>query len=257
MLIYAAADVKYFINHGLEFINSAVEHDNRCFVLVFPNYEQPPHEQEGELRDFLNEKFHKNKHPNVEKLCMKPVFFPGFLDVDIVDMKAYYASFRFLALPKLLQETDEDVLVLDIDSVINRKLPDIEEDVGIYLRENNTIGANEYEVNGMKVAAGALYVKRKAFDFANDIAQNIKDNPVRWFNDQHAIYKSYKKYRNDFTYFDFANTNWLDWTFVNPDAYVITGKGNRKDSPVYLDIKKQYEQGNPNETIITNGDSNL
>jgi len=240
MLVFAAADVNYFIQHGLEFVNSCVANENFCHVVIFPNFEEDLDVQEKKLLHFMNNKFNKYKHPNTKFYCLEPLWFPYKYDLEIENTKAYYASFRFLYLKEVFASHPEidSVIVLDIDSIITKKLPKIEEDVGLYLRLGNTVGSSQYEIEGMKVAAGIVYVSRNGLDFSLDLYNEIVKNPIRWFNDQHALYNAFKN--TSLSVKDFSCEKWMDWEFNDMDYMIHTGKGDRKNNPKYLAIKEKY-----------------
>jgi hypothetical protein len=243
MIIYAAADVNYFIEHGIEFINSCVENENYCHVTIFPNFEEELALQQHRLFHFMKNTF-QHLHSNAKRYLYSPEFFTSMYDCDILASRAYYASFRFLHLPTIMDRfPGANMLVLDIDSLILKNLPEPTEQVGLYLRLNNTVGGDEYEVEGMKVAAGILYVQADQLEFASSIRDKIMLNKVRWFNDQHAIYNTYKQFKDTTSIYDFSqDSKWLDWNF-NDDSMIWTAKGDRKNNPRYLEWKKKYEVG--------------
>jgi hypothetical protein len=234
-IVFAAADTNYFIEHGKEFINSCVKHENYCFMTVFPNFEDDLDEQAKRLHEFRKS---VKLHPNAGEYGLGVEFFQHMYNGHIVMPKAYYASFRFLHLPAIMQTFPNDnLLVLDVDSLIMTKLPEIQEEVGMYLRLNNQVGGNEYEVEGMKVAAGILYLKADQIDVAKNIKERILVNQMVWFNDQHAIYNAYKEIRTQKSIRDLNDGTWMDWNFED-GTYIWTAKGDRKSNPVYLEAKK-------------------
>ena len=151
--------------------------------------------------------------------------------------KEFYACNRFLVAEEYLEPAG--VLITDVDCYFNKALPDIEEDVGIFLRE--------YEkFPGMKVAAGILWLNNteKARLFITRVREIITSQPLVWYADQLALYKAYNEYKNNTSFFIFDNTH-MDWEF-NDDSYMWTGKGNRKfHNTTYLKKKRHYESINP------------
>lgn len=233
MILYAASDLRYFVAHGLEFAKSCVSNENKCLIKVFPTTGIPLQEQIEIFQSHCNKIINFVGEENLFIEWSAERVFNG----EILDERAYYASYRFLTLVKSMKKYQDNFLVLDIDSVVDKKIPEIEEDIGVYLRLENQVGANAYEIEGMKVAAGILYVSMDAIEFAMEIEERIRANPIYWFNDQHAIYNAYK--RTPFDVKDFSIKGWLDWSFET-EALIYTGKGQRKNDQKYLSIKEKY-----------------
>ena len=197
MIIYAAADTNYFIEHGLEFINSCVANENFCHVTVFLNFMEDVSDQKRKLEEFMTNNA-SNLHANAKKYLIKPEYFEHMYNVTIDDNRAYYASFRFLHLATVMQNhPTEDFLVLDIDSIVKKKLPEITADLGLYLRLDNIAGGNLYEQMGMLVAAGILYIPWNNRGLAEQLKAEILNQPIRWFCDQHAILRLYNSVKGD------------------------------------------------------------
>lgn len=240
MLIYAASDTKYFAEHGIEFITSCVENNNKCVVSIFPNLEESIDIQQSRLKTSLNSLKQKLTIESEKLLTIYLEEISEYSQFNIIENRSLYASYRFLKLYDILNIHQEDVLVLDIDSIVLKQLHPIEADLGFYLRLNNNVGSNEYEKNGMKIAAGILFVSKNEKQFAFDLKEAILKRQIMWFVDQHALLEVYKKYKSDKHIFDFAETKWLDWNFLN-DTYIWTAKGeSRKSDPTYINKKKDF-----------------
>ncbi len=164
----------------------------------------------------------------------------------IVDRRALFASIRFMMLyDVLLRENDHrnnSILVLDIDSVINKKIKIARKyDLGLFLREGENLGQNDYERMGMKVAAGALYVTIRALPFVEKFSEALIKTQKRWFCDQFILYLLYKENKNNFNILNFDN-QFLDWEFKNKNAIIYTAKGARKEDKAYLKLKEELSE---------------
>lgn len=246
--IFAASDYQYFYEHGLAFARSCNRVGHRCLIYIFPNIEKNFDEERKNLLLFLTKEFYPNINPELTEVKLLPrKVMETFEDsVQIVDRKALFASIRFMLLyDVLLAENDlngNSVLVLDIDSVINKKVRIPKRfDAGIFLRENENLGSNEYERMGMKVAAGALYVTMKALPFVEKLSLRLMKTQKRWFCDQIVLYMLYKEFEDSLLFMNF-DENFLDWKFVNKTAIIYTGKGPRKGSKEYLALKEKLSE---------------
>lgn len=247
MKIYAACDYYYAYQHMFPFVKSAITNGNSVIFEIFPSMEidrlsSIPFvvEQISALRN-LPEVISNPKILDIRIVDHK-LFLDLVTSLNIKDYKAFFASYRFLNLPRLIEELP--FVVLDVDSIVNRKLDIPEEyDIGLFLRESNDIGSNVYEQEGMKVAAGALYLTDRAKSFIKHVHDNLLNAEFKWFCDQHGIFQAYNKIKDNLNVLDFSKSNppFLDWQFDNQDAYVFTGKGDRKYSDQkYLQLKKRW-----------------
>lgn len=240
-VVFGACDIKYFKEHGISFCKSVSQSGMKVCVYITPLL------RGGDFKTQIEDLniFIKNEFMKIDEETRKNILFPRLLtsyyDIDVREERAYYASIRFLLLPELLKEFEHPILVLDMDSIVNKKITFPKDtDISFYLREE-TNGANEYENQGMKVLAGAVYVTPAAFDFTIDVANEIKTNPVKWFCDQLAIHKAFKKNKN-LKFFDMSDQNILDWEF-NEDSFIWSAKGNRKyENKKYLARKMEIEK---------------
>lgn len=240
MIIYTTADVNYFIEHGLEFINSCVSNENKCVVTIFRNFEDDPDEQDARLFKFLADN-KKHLHPNAETYLAEPeLFLNEMYDCNLVENRGYYTCFRFFHLPKIMRSfPGESVLTLDIDSIIFKKLPEIENyDIGAYLRFDNTVGANEFEKTGMKTLGSIFFLAADQIDVAEKLKNKLLSMEIKWFIDQLALYELVIDCIKDKKRIcDFNGTKWQDYEFNN-ESWIWTGKGNRKFEKRYLEHKK-------------------
>jgi hypothetical protein len=154
--------------------------------------------------------------------------------------RTYYACNRFIVASSIITQP---MLITDIDCLIMKHINPLETDLGIFLREPLP-GVNDWEREGSRVAAGAVFVKETAKEFLEGAAQIILDNEWRWFLDQNALSVSYQHFRNKYTCTAFG-TDFMDWEFIDGTT-IWTGKGDRKYSnPKYLGMKKHYYDAFP------------
>lgn len=141
------------------------------------------------------------------------------------------AALRFLNLPELL-DTNERVLVLDIDSIITGEIPVQDDwDMALFFRpwipEENK-----------KLLLAASYWTPRAKPFAEHMrAQYHKKS--KWLSEQTYAWRTYQAIGDQF------NIGRLDQNFVSYDfrhnAAIWTAKGpSRKHDPRYLERRAEY-----------------
>jgi hypothetical protein len=205
MKVLASCDSEYYKTHYKAFYKSAVS----CGYVPHINIINP-------TEDIINSEI-----PNCSYT---------FGDKD----RVFYSINRFLIAEEFIGE--EGVLITDIDCFFNKPIPQISDDIGLFLRENE-------KFYGMKVAAGILWLGNTdvAKLFIREVIKKIKESNRKWYVDQIAIYDSYNKLKNNMKVFEFDKT-YMDWDFIDT-SYMWTGKGNRKhNNRVYLNRKKEIER---------------
>lgn len=237
--VLCASDLLYFKEHGLAFCRSAAKAKHPVASLVSGRIGEDIQVEAKSLVEFMQTDFKTKISPEEGQYIMKPMVLPE-PNISPEDVRAYYASMRFIFLPDLLASTEQaGLLVLDIDSIIRKTvvLPN-NIDVGLFLREDNEVGSNDYEKTGMKVAAGALYVANTPLgqEFATKVRDYLLSHPFRWFCDQHAIYSTYLEMKDRLRIMKF-DQNLIDWEF-NEDSFIWSGKGSRKFTSDQYKIEK-------------------
>jgi len=223
-IIFGACDSQYFIDFGLSFVYSSLSSHN-CTHIHIVN----PTSEVGSLLDNI-----KKQH-NLFTFSSHNIDFSSMNDEQI---RGYYISMRFFIIPHLF-EIDKNIklLVLDIDSIVKKTIKMPKESLGIFLREHN---ANiEF-----KIAAGILYVTYERISFINKVISNIsnyqKNNQLRWYVDQRALYLAYKELENKNDIYCFTQ-EYCSWQW-HKNAYVWTGKGERKfRDKIFLESKKYFD----------------
>lgn len=165
----------------------------------------------------------------------------GFDSVSKEAKRTYYSCNRFIVASSILTAP---MMITDIDCLIMKHIEPLDTDIGLFLREPLP-DVNEWEKQGSKIAAGAVYVTPKSKVFLQAAAKIILNNELRWFLDQAALNASYENYKTEFTITAFG-PNFMDWEFI-PDTTIWTGKGDRKyNNQKYLNMKKHYNDLFPN-----------
>jgi hypothetical protein len=253
MIVMAACDTYYYAEHGVPFIVSAVKQGMKVCALPIYNISKGTVQEQKEIIAQTTKEAMALLQPEQHSLVMnihEPSVFVDHHLLNIKEERAYYASLRFLLIPKLLRFLQKPLLVVDIDSFFQKPIliEPTEVQLGIYLREGNKDGNNKYETQGMQVAAGVVYATIQSLQFFEDVSDYIKANELKWFVDQHALYHAYLKHKDTFKIKDFAKTKMMGWDLDKPDELkqwdIVTGKGARKDDPRYLKLRKETQVGN-------------
>lgn len=169
---------------------------------------------------------------------------PKHIKTD-VQKRVFYASRRYTSALQLLKQSAKNnwpmqVHSIDIDSLFNRPLPAIDCKLGLYLRDDQNLGANEIERRGMKVL-GHTILSTDCIPYLKRIVAYIAEhNYAYWFLDQEALWYSLTNYERQFLY-DISSMQLLDWEY-HPDSFVWSGKGNRKYQDFkYLELFNAYK----------------
>jgi len=228
-VVFAASDSNYFMEHAPAFVYSADKADKDVHLHVVN-----PTSQVLALAGVLNA---------TTKRRVTYTFHDTEIPTDKEQARTLYACIRFLILPQILR-TAKKVMTLDIDCMVMQPFDYPEKPVGYFPRE--PIGVNEWENEGTKVAAGAVYLTEGALQVADAIHNAIKDVPLQWFADQIVLNKVFQQVPEDAVVkFD---GQFMDWEFKEGTT-IWTGKGARKhDNPTY--VSKKSEIGNVNAKLF-------
>ena len=230
--LFTSCDPKYLDAHAQAYISSCAKAENNVHLHV------------------INASVNDWTYMQKLKMGYKLMFPSGEMTISSEDTdlptiseeqkRTYYACNRFIVASSIITQP---MLITDIDCLIMKHIDPLETDLGIFLREPLP-GVNDWEREGSRVAAGAVFVKETAKEFLEGAAQIILDNEWRWFLDQNALSVSYQHFRNKYTCTAFG-TDFMDWFFVDGTT-IWTGKGDRKYSnPKYLGMKKHYYDAFP------------
>lgn len=235
----AAANIVYFKRYAPALAMSALETENSLKIMCVD-----PDSDALLLIRKINELARKYTYETTEKPAVLALPFWSTQIRD--DDRVYYACTRFICAEHQLQmhsEMDETAQIhcMDIDSIFMKKM-EIPEDVkiGLYLREDENLGANDQEKRGMKilghmvVSTPVLHWLTKAVDFMNDKKFGY------WFLDQEALWYSLSEADKRLVW-DMKGKHMLDWDYTDPDTMIWSGKGPRKHSAkTYVKLYDEY-----------------
>lgn len=193
MLIYASSCKDYYAAHGEAFIRSAMKHGHRVKV---------------DMADTFSKK---------ELKCDSQRTFNCFV--------------RFLRLPEMLEQ--DDVLVMDIDSIINQPII-FNCDMALFFRP--WVPSHRHD---LKVLLTVSYWSKASKPFAERVRERLLGQVNKWGDDQAVVWRTYLEMGDRF------DIKSLDQDFANyyfdREAPIWTCKGpGRKDNEVYLARKNAY-----------------
>lgn len=164
------------------------------------------------------------------------------------EVRAYYASLRFLVAPYILQHAGQ-LLILDIDCMVMNDFDFPEKPVGYFPRKSlsGTVG---WEQAGTQCAAGCVYFHKDALNICDAVGETLGGLELRWFNDQIALSHVMTQVPEQFIHkFD---GNFMDWEFEEGTT-IWTGKGPRKyDNETYVSKQHVYH-----DAIMDNKESKV
>ena len=147
--------------------------------------------------------------------------------IDITEGRVESSLLRFRKLPEML---DQDVLVLDIDSIINGPIEIPSCDLALFFRPGMPPWREE-----LHILAGASFWTKRAKPFAESVRDKLTD---QWGSDQIALWRTFREMGDRF------DIHWLDQDFMSydfRDAPIWTAKGDRKSDPIYLERAHAYQ----------------
>lgn len=219
--IFAACDHKYFNEHAPAFVQSADKANVKAIHIHVVN----PLMETFALATLLN---------SLTKARITYTFHDTPVPDAYEKARTLYACTRFLVLPQIVR-TAKKVLTLDIDCMVMQPFEFPNTPVGYFPRE--PIGSGDWETEGTKVAAGAVYVTENALQVCDAIHEQIQKVPLRWFADQIVLNAVMSQVPEEaVTKFD---GQFMDWEFKEGTT-IWTGKGARKhDNPTYVAKKNE------------------
>lgn len=194
MLIYASSGPDYFQEHGGAFIRSAEKCGHRVKIDMADDFP----EWKSKLR--------------------------------YKEDRTFYAMLRTMRLPEMLDQ--EDVLVLDIDSIINRPIEIEPCDMALFFRP-------WLAPETLKVLMTASYWGRASKPFAERVRERLLERVNDWGDDQTAVWQTYCEMGSQFDIRP-LNQDFVCYHF-DRDAPIWTCKGPaRKNDITYLERRAQY-----------------
>jgi len=228
--LLAACDSVYLKNFAKGFVTSCALAGNNSHIHV-----TNPTEEDKEYVNYLNEGY---KRLNI---INKMTFSYDYLDISNYTSKekiTFYACNRFIVAPEVVKG---DILILDIDSVIMKYVPNFQYDVMLYFSNNPKHKMYHDKVWGnyaKRVMAGAVYCSYQHINYLVKVKDFILNNRMAWYLDQVALVKTYKTYK-DKNIGRFAD-EFLDMKF-REDSYIWSSKGKSKYFKVYQNKLKDLD----------------
>lgn len=233
--IMAACDSLYFMKFAPAFVGSIAKNTNFNIHLHVVN----PTDEVLALACYLNSRVENRVTYTFNDLDLTTLG-KDFKVSDVStrpEVRAYYASLRFLVAPYILQHASQ-LLILDIDCMVMTDFDFPKKPVGYFPREPlpNTVG---WEQAGTQCAAGCVYFHKDALNVCNAVADTLGGLELRWFNDQIALNHVISQVPEQLVHpFD---GNFMDWEFKEGTT-IWTGKGPRKyDNKTYLSKQHAYD----------------
>jgi len=146
--------------------------------------------------------------------------------------RTYFASARFVRLQQLIRPTSR-LLAIDIDAVVRKDLPALDNDRDFYI----------HYISGRRARylAGGLYFtgNNNGYQFLKDYAgilkTNIESDNLYWGIDQDVLIDLVPRYR-------WGELPWeyIDWE-MQDRSYIWTAKGTRKNLEIFVNEQNQYK----------------
>jgi hypothetical protein len=196
MLIYASSCADYFSVHGEAFTKSALQHGHEVRIDMADNF------------------------PDWRK------------KLRFTQERVFNCFLRFLRLPEMLD--DDDVLVMDIDSIINKPIEFKDCDMALFFRPWLN------HVERLQVLLTASYWSKKSKPFAEAVRDKILASPHNeWCDDQMIVSRLCREIGHKFKIQN-LNEDFVCYHF-DREAPIWTCKGPaRKNNPVYLERRAAY-----------------
>lgn len=145
--------------------------------------------------------------------------------------RTYFASARFVRLQQLIRPTSQ-LFAIDSDAVVRTDLPVLDSSRDFYI----------HHISGKKARylAGGLYLtgNPNGYDFVKQYAgilkNSIESDNLYWGIDQDLLIDLVPKYR-----WGNLPMDYIDWE-MQPNSYIWTAKGTRKDLEIFVNEKTQY-----------------
>ena len=249
--VYAAADADYFDSYGIPLTNSLLKHTQYGIHvhLYNPRPDQLDFCRQTDRVSVTWETFDPAQFESAIKFWSRqdlPEPYNGrknkmlglkqFTNNDNLPMwiyKTYYACMRFVRLAEIVTEPCR-FLEIDIDGLVRApfqiEFAD-EADRDFYLYEKE---------KGGHLAGSILYTpKSSTMQFIRELAatirQQIEQDNIYWFLDQHSLDLVVKKYNKGL-----LPISYIDWRMA-PDSAIWSAKGKRKHLEIFKHELRKYK----------------
>lgn len=230
--LFASCDPKYLYEHAKAYVTSCAINQNDTHLHII-NASEDDWFYAQTLRIGYNIIYPKGKM-TISSEILEYKLSPE-------QWRTYYACNRFLIASEIVSD---NVLITDIDCLIMSHIKPFDTHLGLFLRDPLP-GVDDWESQGTKVAAGAVYCSKEALQYLKLVSEVIRNNELKWFLDQAALSVIYEQIKDQVTLTK-IDSNFMDWEFI-PGTKIWTGKGPRKyDNPTYVGMKKTFNLKFPN-----------
>jgi hypothetical protein len=245
--IYSACDPTYFDQFAPAFINSVRRNANANIHLHLfnPRTDQIQYCQQAQvsttwehvpdsLFDLAAQRWNNIPTSGSAKLhydrTVNAMIKGGDVTLQERIKKTYYACARFVRLAELFQAGP--VLALDVDAVVRKPWTTLSTHHDFYL----------HHIAGRKARylAGGLWINPNDFsrnflkEYANQLATYLTNDYIYWGLDQDLLDLIVPRYNHGQ-----LPISYIDWN-MNPDSYIWTAKGTRKDLVVFVNEQQKY-----------------
>ena len=145
--------------------------------------------------------------------------------------KTYYACARFVRLAEILQSNTQ-VLAIDSDAIVRNSMPRLPADRDLYI--------HYIAKKDPRFLAGGIYLTGRTAstqfiqEYAAALTQQINSDYLYWGVDQDLLNVVVPHYQHGQLPIEY-----IDWG-MNPNSYIWTAKGKRKDLEVFVNELKKY-----------------
>ncbi|MDE0800937.1 MAG: tetratricopeptide repeat protein [Rhodospirillaceae bacterium] len=218
-VIYTAATPDYLSEFGLPFIKSVLQNSDGCDVHIH-------------ILNPIDQVF----NPAKSLIGFPPDRVSWTCEVLGEQKKAVYASWRFMRLPELLENTNRLVVCLDIDSLVRNEVATAIEllspfDALVYDTGPELCMSQLFKA-GFVAVAPTPNGKRFSTIVASYISHFIERAEEKWFVDQFALLMSTNLLREEEGGVEIVSAphNFLDWDGFADTSLIWTDKGDKPRS---------------------------
>lgn len=234
-VVMAACDSHYFIRFAPAFVASIAKNTELDIHIHVVN----PTDEVFALACYLNSRVDRRVTYTFNDLDLTSLGKDFKLSnaTNRPEVRAYYASLRFLVAPFILKHAQK-IIILDIDCMAMKNFNFPQNYSVGYFPRKSLEGTSGWEQEGTKVAAGCVYFSSEAMNVCNAVSETLGGLPLQWFNDQIALNHVFSQIPDELCWkYDWT---FMDWEFRD-DTIIWTGKGPRKyDNPKYVAKQNEY-----------------
>lgn len=238
--IYGACDEHYFDEFGKTLINSLLKNSNNNIHLHLFNpradqiaycmskgisysHEQAPLSLFEDAAKYWSQPL--NDFDTLRLTRIRKSMEKGG-DKTIVErlQKTYFACARFIRLQQLLTHPTP-VLSIDVDAVVRKNIPILSDTPDLYIHKNS------------QFLAGGIYLTGKSNfldEYTKVLIKHIENDYLYWSLDQDVLDTVVPNYN-----YQELPKAYIDW-FMQPESFIWTAKGKRKDMPIFKNEQKKY-----------------